>query len=203
MAARGEAGEYLITNCTSRFGDFIQRNLLADESREIPAPNLVAGKLGDVDANQVHRNVTGDRAAFAGDDGRCATLGVRTAGRAQQSVGITQRGDGDARGAPRRPGAAVADCLAFRHLAQLQDPSAQFDGVAHRIGTARRRIDAVERGARARHLEMRVFAEKNARGVRERRGKAVIEGAQLAKLPDLAGVERMVRKLGARQMTHQ
>ena len=73
--------------------------LLADESRDIAAANRVVGQVGDVDADQVHRNVADDRAALAGDDGRAAALAVDAAAGAQQSVGIAQRSDGDARGA--------------------------------------------------------------------------------------------------------
>jgi exoribonuclease II len=89
------------------------------------------------------------------------------------------------------------------YLAQLQDTAAEFDGGAHRIGASGLRIDAVERGAGAYHVEMGLFAQKNSRRVRKRSGNAAIQKAQLAKLPDLTGVKRMVGQFGAGQMTHQ
>ncbi len=54
VAARGEAGENLVAYGTGRFGDLLQGNVFADESREIAAVNRIVGNLAHIYANQVH-----------------------------------------------------------------------------------------------------------------------------------------------------
>ena len=73
----------------------------------------------------------------------------------------------------------------------------------HRIVAAGRRIDAVERGARAHHVAMRRGAQENAGGIGERGGDAAIEQAHLAKQRDLSRVERVLRLFGGDEMRHQ
>ena len=97
----------------------------------------------------------------------------------------------------------VADGLAARHVAHLHDARLQFDHRAHRIALRRGRIDAVERDARAHHVAMGGGAEEDAGRIGERGGDAAIEDAHLAECADLAGVERMLRLLGAGEVAHQ
>ena len=56
MAARAETGENLIADRAGGGGDIVDGDLCADQRREVAAMNRAVGKIGDVDADQVHRN---------------------------------------------------------------------------------------------------------------------------------------------------
>src|SRR6202021_2812355 len=107
----------------------------------------------------------------------CAVTGARGA---HQPVRIADRCDGDARSALGRPGRAIADGLTLRDPADLQDAPAQLDDALHRVGPARCRIDAVERGPGPRQIAQRRIAEENAGGIGQRSGNAAVEAAQIA-----------------------
>ena len=50
---------------------------------------------------------------------------------------------------------------------------------------------------------MRRLAEEDAGGIGERGGDAVVEQVQLAKQPDLGGIERVIGDFGAGEVAHQ
>ena len=127
---------------------------------------------------------------------------VGAAAGANEPVGIAERDHGDPRRALCRPRRAIADRFVRRDIAHLQNAAGQFDDTLHRIGLAGRRIDAVERGARPRQIEMRRVAEKDAGRIGERSRNAGIEHVQLAKQFDLRGIERMIGRVGAGEVAH-
>ena len=82
--------------------------------------------------------------------------------RAQPAIGVTDR---DGRQAAR-PGhdvrGTVANRLTAVNVADLQDFRLQTHDLPHRVGPARLRVDAVERGARPHQIEMVLGTEKDA-----------------------------------------
>src|SRR6516165_418750 len=77
------------------------------------------------------------------------------------------------------------------NLADLQDSALETGDLAHRIGAARLRVDAIERGTRADKIEMKLAAEKDAGG-RGEAGRHMAEGASCgSEARPLGFVQRM------------
>src|ERR1700678_2838294 len=95
MAPRAEPRENFVADGSGGGGELIDRKAFADEGRAVAAPNRAVRKVGNVDAGKVHRNVANDRAALGGNDCDPVRAAVVAARGAEQSVGVTQRGDGD------------------------------------------------------------------------------------------------------------
>ncbi len=98
--------------------------------------------------------------------------------------------------------ATVANRLTGVNVPDLQDSCLQADNLAHRVGAARLRVDAIECGSGADQIKVVVTAEKDPR----RRGKARRHSGDPAALRHeglaLLPVQRMVWKFGASEMAH-
>src|SRR5262249_58449639 len=141
--------------------DVMDARSAAEQGGDCAAVQGAIGKVADIDGHEVHRNTADDGASVAGYDRRPAGPLVARARRAQETVCVTRRYDGDARIAPGRPCRAIADCLVACDRAYLQNARGQFNDGFHWIETARRRIDAVKCRARPRQIEISGVAEEN------------------------------------------
>ena len=203
MATRAEASAPRSRSCRAAATSSITRSSPIRVTKS-PRRDCAVRQVGDIDAMQIHRNAADDRTALSGDDRLAA--GLRFAGasgaqiihrhsRARRSRCATPAWRSRSRHSRRSRLAATLRTCTIRPLNVEHRP--------HRIGSARRRIDAVKRDSRPRQIEMGRCAEKDAGGVGERGRDAVKQHAQLAKEPDLNGVERMIRHFGAGEVAHQ
>ena len=64
----------------------------------------------------------------------------------------------------------VANRITPVNFPQLQYSALQADNLTHRVGTARLRVDPIERGAGTNEVEVKLAAKKDAGGGREARG---------------------------------
>src|SRR5580704_9671665 len=168
MATRDQVGKDLVADRTCASGDVVDRDSLAYDGRDVTAVHNAVQQIGNVNADQIHRDAADNGTLFAGDVSNAAPPFFAATHGARQSVGIAEGRDGDARCAGCRPTGAIADGLAAVDVADLQDTTAQFDDTLHRVGTTRRRIDAVKRSARPCQVEMRGIVEEYSGRIGER-----------------------------------
>ena len=123
--------------------------------------------------------------------------------RAQPTIRITDR---DGRQAAR-PGHHVRGTVANRltgvNVADLQDSRLQADNLAHRVGPARLRVDAVERRSRPDKIEMVFGTEKDAGRGREARRHAAEAASRRQETRALLLVQLVRRLVGAGEVAQQ
>ena len=75
MATTAEPGQDLVADGAGGGGDIVDRRCSAPISVAVsPRRTAPCGSVGDVDADQIHRDAADERAALAGDDGGAAGL---------------------------------------------------------------------------------------------------------------------------------
>src|SRR5205814_8289303 len=97
----------------------IDADLAAEQADQIAAARCVIGEVRHIDGDQVHRHAPGERTTLARDDRVGAGPAIARTRGAQKTVGITDRDDGEARGALRGPGCAVAHGCALLDRTEL------------------------------------------------------------------------------------
>ena len=97
----------------------------------------------------------------------------------------------------------VANRLTGVNLADLQDFCVEPDNLAHRVGPARLRVDAVERRPRPDKIEMVVVAQKDPGRRRQARRHAAQTGSRRREPRVLVAVQRVIRLVGAGEMAQQ
>ena len=105
--------------------------------------------------------------------------------RAQPAIRIADRDGCEASRRVHDMRGTVANRLTPVNFADLQDSALQPDDLAHRVGAAGLRVDAVERGAGADEIEVKLAPEKDAGG----RGEA---GRQVGEAPSRGSKARRV-----------
>src|SRR5437867_3490252 len=113
VVAPPEAGEDLVADGAHGGGEVVDAHAFADQRGELAPPRGALGEIGDINGEEVHRHVAGDRTTLAGDDdlGCGFGLGDRR-GRPQEAIGITGRDDGNTGRPSGDEGRAVAYALA-------------------------------------------------------------------------------------------
>src|SRR5260370_25683333 len=148
VKAMPQAREHLIADGAQRRRQLVDAEPAADQRGEVAAARAAVGDIGHVDADQIHGNASGQRAALAGHDYLPGRLVAVAGGRAQESVRIAHRDDGDAGCPLGREARRVTHRVAALDFAHLEDAALQLDHWAHRIALARRRVAAGERNPR-------------------------------------------------------
>src|SRR6185437_14075833 len=114
--------------------------------------------VGHVESEKIHGDLSDDGSGLASDAGAAAMRG-----RPQPPVGVSHGDGGDACRLLDAMRGTVSNALPPVNVAYLQDFCLETHGLTHRIGPARNRIDAVERGADAHHVEEKIATQEEAR----------------------------------------
>ncbi len=158
--ARTEIGENFVADGAGAAADFVDGQIAADERDAVAAGDLALGHIGDVDRDEIHRNVAGERAGAPADHRHAGENGFAAVAARARRAGIAVRvADRKGRHAPPvggDPAGIVADGVMRLDPAQLHDAPFEADDRFHRIVCMRRRVAAIERVARPHEVEMRL-----------------------------------------------
>src|SRR5215204_7244821 len=139
--APAEARQDLVADGAGAAADLVDREVGADQRREIAALYRAGRHLGDVDDDQVHRHAPGEGAVQPGNDGGAGghlrvALRVGGARGARVAVGIADRQHREPPRPVRGPLGVVADRLAVGRGPDLDDAALKPDHRSHRVAAA-------------------------------------------------------------------
>src|SRR5499433_3662962 len=99
-------------------------------------------------------------------------------------------------------GGTVANRFTPVNVAYLQNSALQPDDLTHRIGAARLRVDAIERGAGAHEVKVKLRPEKHAGGRSKTGGQVGEAPSRSCKALELDVIERMPWFVRTGEMAH-